>query len=231
MHLVCNMKKDKTEAMLFGTPQRTRNQSLVIQHRFNTLSFTSTYKYLGVKLDQSLALREHIDSAYKKASGRLYLLKRIRPQVTADAAIKVYKSMILPIFTYCSILTSNYTKSFEEKITSFERRSYRIIYNRAKIHDIDKISIRTLQKRRLCVLVFNCINGNVCSNFEKYFELMSNNTRNSNKLIRLPNVKLESAKKSFRFTGAYEYNKLPIKIRNADTAKEFISLYNKIFNI
>ena len=71
------------------------------------------------------------------------------------------------------------------------------------------------------------MNGNVCNNFEKYFEVMSNNTRNSNKLTRLPNVKLESAKKSFRFNGAYEYNKLPAKIRNANTAKKFISLYNK----
>jgi len=60
---------------------------------------------------------------------------------------------------------------------------------------------------------------------------MSNNTRNANKLLRLPKTKLEAAKKSFKFAGAKEYNKLPIKVRGATTVKEFIVLYNKVFNI
>lgn len=231
MHLACNLKKGKTEAMLFGTSKRVKNQSLNIQHRFNTLSCTPTYKYLGIKLDQTLALRDHIDSAYKKASGRLYLLRRIRPQLTIAAALNLYQSMILPIFMYCSILTSSYSRSFEEKIHNFERRSYHTIYKRLNTHDTGKVSIRALQKRRLCTQVFNCINGNMCSKFANYFEVMSNNTRNSNKLIRLPYVKLESSKKSFRFVGAREYNKLPIEIRDANTTNEFISLYNKVFKI
>lgn len=71
MDLVCNMKKGKTEAMLFGTPQKVKHQSLKIVHRHKELSTTPTYKYLGVKLDQTLSLREHIDSSYKKAAGRL----------------------------------------------------------------------------------------------------------------------------------------------------------------
>ena len=50
MQLVCNMKKGKTEAMLFGTQRRIKDQSLNIQHRF-----TSNYKYLGVKLDKTFA--------------------------------------------------------------------------------------------------------------------------------------------------------------------------------
>jgi len=54
---------------------------------------------------------------------------------------------------------------------------------------------------------------------------MSNNTRNSNRLIRLPQVKLESAKKSFHFSGGSEYNNLPLQIRNAKSTKEFILLF------
>ena len=79
MHLVCNMKKGKTKAMLFGTQKRIKDQSLDIQHCFNTLSFTSCYKYLGEKLvDQTLELHKYVDSVYIKASGRLYLLKCVR---------------------------------------------------------------------------------------------------------------------------------------------------------
>ena len=84
---------------------------------------------------------------------------------------------------------------------------------------------------KLCTQVFNCINGNVCNNLKDYFEVMSNNTRNANKLLRLPHLKLECAKKSFRFIGAKEYNSLPLKLRSAESAKIFIALFKKIFNI
>ena len=133
MHLVCNMKKGKTEAMLFSTQKRIKDQSLNIQHHLNSLSYTSTYKYLGVKLDQTLALRDYVESAYKKASGRLYLLKRVRHLLTIDALVKLYKCMILPVFTYCSMLTNIFTKSFPNS-----RREPTLLYINISILIISK---------------------------------------------------------------------------------------------
>ena len=104
--------------MMFGTSQKMKNKTLKIQHNFYELSNTSAYKYLGVKLDQTLTLRDHIESTYKKASARLYLMKRIRPNLTTAAALTVYKTMLVPIFTYCSIVTGSYTETMERKIRS-----------------------------------------------------------------------------------------------------------------
>ena len=138
-------------------------------------------------MDQTLSFRDHTDSSYKRATGRLYLLKRVRPKLTTKGAIQLYQSMILPIFTYCSILTNTFTKTFERQVIG---------------EDIGKVSIRRLQKkRRLCTQVFNCVKGNVCNNLMDYFEIMSNNTRMAEKLLRLHYVKLECAKKSFKFAG------------------------------
>ena len=161
--------------MLFGTPQKTKDESLNIQYRFKQLSTTTSYKYLGIKLDKSLSLRDHINSVYKKASARPYLMKRVRPQLTTEAAITLYKTMLLSTFTYCAIITSNYTATVEKKIESFEKRASYIIFGKSK-NKVD--SIRKLQKRRICVQVFNCVNDNVCDNLKNYFDVMSNNTRN-----------------------------------------------------
>ena len=60
---------------------------------------------------------------------------------------------------------------------------------------------------------------------------MENNTRNNDKLIRLPRVRLKFSKKSFRFTCAKIYNELPFKVRNASTLKDFNNVYNKMFNL
>ena len=100
--------------------KKIKNKNLEINHNNNKISNTSSYKYLGVKLDQTLSLRDHVESVYKKASARLYLLK----------------------------------------------------------------SPRTPEE------IFNCLIENVCENFIGYFEVMTNNTRNNNNLIRLPRIKL-----------------------------------------
>ena len=131
----------------------------------------------------------------------------------------------------CSILTYTNTRTFQEKLVSFERRAACIIFKRYNVNGRSKVSICAIQKRRLCVQVYKCITGEVCSNFLNYFEVMSNDTRNSKKLIRLPYFKLESGKKSFKFAGAKEYNSLPIDVRSASSTKEFISLFNRTLNI
>ena len=88
-----------------------------------------------------------------------------------DASVKLYKCMILPVFTYCSILTNIFTKSFEEKVSKFEKRAYTGYYLvNTSILIISKKyrSIRTLQKRRLCEqgyykALYNILNVNKCS--------------------------------------------------------------------
>ena len=46
--LIINMKKGKTECMLFGTVQKVKNKSLIIENNSKVVSNTVTYNYLGV---------------------------------------------------------------------------------------------------------------------------------------------------------------------------------------
>ena len=124
------MKKGKTECMLFGTVQKVKNKSLIRENNSKVVSHTVTYNYLGLKLDQSLSLREQIDIRYKKASGRLYLLGRIHPKLTVEVALTIYKTMLIPLFTYCSIISSTYTESLNQRMNSFEQRAHEVIFKR-----------------------------------------------------------------------------------------------------
>lgn len=226
--LITNYKKGKTECMLFGTSQKIKDNTIEIICKGNQIESTTSYKYLGVNLDQTLNLGEHVDKVYKKASGRLNLLKKIRPQLTNKVALCIYKTMLLPIFTYCSIITALHTRTVEQKIVNFENRAYNVIYGSRKSPPKES-TIREVQRKRLCTQVYKCINGNVCSNFENYFEKLGNNTRNKNCLLRLPKIKLEGTKRSFSFIGAKAFNELPLDVRKATSLKNFICLYNKMF--
>ena len=58
--LVINLKKDKTESMVFGTAKRLskeENLSLSIAIGTRVINCTRSYKYLGVLLDQSLIFK------------------------------------------------------------------------------------------------------------------------------------------------------------------------------
>ena len=228
--LITNMKKGKTECMLFGTVQKVKNKSLIIENNSKVVSNTVTYNYLGVKLDQSLSLREQIDITYKKASGRLYLLRRIRPQLTVEVALTIYKTMLIPLFTYCSIISSTYTETLNQRVSSFQQKAHEVIFKR-KSNFPNNASIRSIQRKRLSTQVFNCVHGNAYNNYNNYFTIMSNKTRNCNNLLRLPKIRLEATKKSFYFNGATVFNELPKEVRCASTITEFVKLYNKVFNM
>ena len=70
--------------------------------------------------------------------------------------------------------------------------------------------------------MFKCLNDDV-PNFEDYFELISHGkgTRNNNRILGTPKIKLESAKKAFFYNGAVVYNSLPLEIRTEATYHDF----------
>ena len=58
--LIINLKKGKTESMLFGTAKRLcSHDDLKVSLQGHLINFTSKYKYLGVYLDPSLSMGDH----------------------------------------------------------------------------------------------------------------------------------------------------------------------------
>ena len=74
-----------------------------------------------------------------------------------------------------------------------------------------------------CNFVKQCLDGKSNDNFNDYFQINKHTklTRNSNKLLKLPSIKLEFGKKSFRFQGAKIFNDLPLEIRESADAADF----------
>ena len=79
--LVINLKKNKTESMLFGTAKKL-SAVLEIYYNHHLINHTTRYKYLGTVLDPTLNLNDHFASVYKKASSRLRLLSKLRENLT-----------------------------------------------------------------------------------------------------------------------------------------------------
>ena len=120
--LVINLKKRKTETMLFGRTKRLKaageNNVLYNNQRIN---FTETYKYLGNIVDHHLNFSENFEKSFKKASSRLRLLERMRCYLTSKAARLVYIIMIIPLLTSRCTLKSSYNNTQKLKYNSLDK--------------------------------------------------------------------------------------------------------------
>ena len=127
--LIINLKKEKTESLLFGTSQRIakQNNKLNVMYRGVKILNTSQYKYLGIEVNSTLNLNCHFEKCYKRASSRLRLLGKLRPHLDLAAAKAIYHIMILPTFTFSGILLLKLTETQVKQLSSFHDCSRRIV--------------------------------------------------------------------------------------------------------
>ena len=86
--------------MLFGTAKRlaTTAKSLEVKYKKKSINGTTSYKYLGVKLDPTMTMQEHFNSTYKRAT------------------------MILPVMTYCCLVNLRSTETQKKRLESLDNR-------------------------------------------------------------------------------------------------------------
>jgi predicted nucleotidyltransferase len=130
-HLTLNLKKGKTEFLLFGSAKRLGKESsspINIKINGEHVNQTTQYKYLGVLLDHHLTLHKQVRTVYHKTSTRLKLLKRVRHNLTTYE--RVYLNMIQPIITYCPTVYLGLPTYLKEKLQSDQDRGEKIVLSK-----------------------------------------------------------------------------------------------------
>ena len=79
--------------------------------RINThnIAYTPTYKYLGT-LDPLLKFSHHAATVKHNIRHKVYLFNRIKYNLPESPAVKVIKTMIIPIIDYCDVFYDVATK-------------------------------------------------------------------------------------------------------------------------
>ena len=156
----------------------------------------------------------NFDNTYKKACGRLRLLRKIRPFLNVKAAKAIYQGMVLPILTYCGLLNLNLSRTQEDELLSIHHRALDIIKSNPN-HELGIKPRNIYNQIRACQLFRKCLDFNVCSNCTSYFETHKHNTMTGNNgyKVILPKIRLEYSRGAFYYMGAKLYNSLPLDIR------------------
>jgi len=171
--LILNSNQGKTEFMMFGTAARRKRieNEMTIEINSMPISNTNHYKYLGIHLDPSLSLSDHIHKACKTASSRLGLLRRIRPILTIHAALDLYKAMVQPVMTYCSTAFLSISETNRKKFERLEKRAAKIIFGEGyQREDRMFCSFGDMQNMQCAKFVFRCLNKTAPDVFHDHFE-------------------------------------------------------------
>ena len=179
--------------MLFGTSHKLSKlrDTLQISYRGSCINVTSHYKYLGVDIDSTLNLNSHFDRTYKKATGRLKLLGKLRGQLDEKSAKAIYTSMTVPTVTYNCILQGSLTVNQKHKLSSIVNRAKSIIKDNQQ-RDVSLPSLENETKKQTCFFVKKCLDGVICDEFKDYYELLQHNYGTRNKGISVRILKLRT---------------------------------------
>ena len=92
-----------------------------------TIKRVTMSKSLGMYLDEDLSWNEHVDYIARKISSAVGGLKQVRPFVTQETLLTIYKSIILPHFDYCDVVWDTLNKGLAERLQKLQNPSARVI--------------------------------------------------------------------------------------------------------
>ena len=115
--LTINCKK--TKYCVYGMRsivKKSKNVDMILSLNNTVLEKVCSYKYLGFILDDQLNFNKHITETVNIVSHKLYLLSKIRKYLTQHASVLIFKTMILALIEYGSIIYAGTTNKNLDKL-------------------------------------------------------------------------------------------------------------------
>lgn len=187
-------------------------------------------KFLGVKIDQNLNWKIHINEICLKLSKLTGILYRIRHNLTEEAKLSIYYTLLYPHLSYCVSLWASTWPSFLIKLQVSQNKFFRCIFHKKKFdstHEIYQsrkiLKISSIHKYFTMLLVFKTFGSDSVFKLREH----SCNTRSNNVNLSLPIFRTKLFKNSVVNFGAEFFNTLPQNIKILLRGNDIISFKKK----
>ena len=187
------------------------------------MSNVTSYKYLGVDLDNDLSYEAAVHNTYIKANKKLFTLRKIRPYITQRISVLIYKQFILPILDYADFLFESTVKRELDLLDKIQERALTLIGQGRQNENIirNTYGIESLQARRRkhhLALMYRLSRIDVYIDQDRPEIVLRN--RLKIKFIT-PKTKLTQVMKSPYYRGVTLWDMLPLEIQRATTEVKF----------
>jgi hypothetical protein len=227
------LNTDKTEVLTVGTTSRVNQVDCdTIQILDSNISFQKSVKYLGVRLDQTLSMSDHISDVCRSLFLSLRRIGSIRPYLSERATSCLVNSIITSRLEFGNSILTGITADQLNRLQGIQNCAARLIAKKRKYDHITPVltelhwlPMEFRIKFKLSVLGFRHFEGtlppylsSVLCTYQPSRSLRSS----SQKLLQIPRVDLKSAgERSFRFACPTVWNSLPNSLRNISSLSQF----------
>lgn len=221
-----SINEKKTQIMILGDNSRSPAPPLhpkVLTLNDTPLARTLTYKYLGITLNSSLTLSEHVQTIIRTVHYKINTLSFLRRTVGPVTSLQIYKTTILPLMEYSNVIFSLINKRDRDKLQRLQNRALRIIYtpeiSTEEAHSKAKLS--TIQTRANTQL--QCLMYRRSQNHPDYpLVTLFGPTRSSNKVrFVIPRPRSERFKMYPLYQGTILWDCLPAETQKVESNLAF----------
>ena len=193
--------------------------------RGENLSAVQEEKYLGVKLDDRLSWRPHIEATVGKGRQKLGFLRRNLKINSVAIKTRSYQTLVRPNLEYCCTAWSPHQKGQIEQLESIQRKAARFVFNKygwrqsptAMLKRLGWESLENRRKKFRIALTYKILNGHVAIPPDKYFTRNEKSTRGCahSKKLQERGSKCDYLNATFFRASPSLWNGLPPKIAEA----------------
>ena len=203
-----SLNTTKTKSLLIATLQKRRtltSSALNIQIDGRSIEQVDYAKLLGVMIDSDMSWEHYIDTICCIISSRLSLLRRIKPYLNFDSALRFYKSCGNSYFIYSSAAWG-ITHHLLLRLLRLQKRALFLKLKWIPVFDLIKY-------RKLVLLFIVLLNQNAPRSLRNRFQFLSDSraplgrfTRASLYDLKVPFPHSNSGKRTLAYTATKLFN-------------------------
>ena len=227
--LTLNIKKSKF--MIISKRKGVNKNSFKLKINGKAIERCTSYKYLGLFIDDELTWKNHIKHVCQKLSKACGIISKIRHCVDIKTLKIVYYALGYSYLRYCNIVWGNTTKNILKPLVVLQNRILRIMafapFGRIDIDEL-YLKLRLLGLEKIHYLekakfMYKYYKNNLPANFDNYFESQNAITHSYNLRSRNPPRQILSiyAERMIKNNGRDIWNTIPPEIRNCQNLKSF----------
>ena len=229
--MVSNAKKTKHFIATRQKLQHVIQPTLDLYLNGNRVEEAEDEKLLGVRIDNHLTWRSHIEYLFGKLNSRIYLLKRAKGYFNLHCRKLLFNALVKPIFEYCCSVWDNAPNEQLLTILRVQKRCSRLILD-ARLLDNSAQMFQKLQwlpiddiiRIKKLSMMFKIVNKKCPDYFTSFRTYIKNthsyNTRlSSNNALAVPKCQTNAELRTFHASVTRLWNRLDDKPRNLKTRR------------
>ena len=148
----------RSRLVIYGTSQKlAKHPPCNVSLNGTSINQATSYEYLGITLDNHLTMSMQIDKIYKRASNRVKLLQRIRPNISPLVAEIIHSLMIRPVLLYSYPIYLSVGESAKKRLQSIQDKAHKIIAT-TKNTTLKMDTLDQIRKKRASIDVLKSLN-------------------------------------------------------------------------